>query len=69
MNIDQDLLKREDELENRKYPKPTVDEPSLEQLESWLFDTGCDATDGCWIEHDGICEHGHPSWFLKLGLI
>ena len=28
-----------------------------------------EATDGCVIEPDGVCEHGHPSWLLELGLI
>lgn len=51
------------------YPKPTEDEPDDDQLEDWLYDSVCEATDGCTIEPDGICEHGHPSWFLQLGLI
>ena len=44
-------------------------EPDMETLEDWLMDSGCEATDGCWVEHDGHCPHGKPSWFLKLGLI
>jgi hypothetical protein len=32
-------------------------------------DSACEATDGCWVEPDGYCEHGCPSWLLKLGLI
>ena len=24
---------------------------------------------GCKVEADGTCEHGHPSWLLKLGYI
>ena len=44
-------------------------EPDFETLEEWLMDSGCEATDGCWVEHDGHCPHGKPSWFLKLGLI
>lgn len=53
-----------------KWPEPTTDEPDLETLESWMFeDGGCEATDGCWVEPDGVCQHGHPSWFLRLGLI
>ncbi len=32
--------------------------------EGWAY-----ATDGCHVEPDGICPHGHPSWLLRLGLI
>lgn len=53
-----------------KWPEPTTDEPDLETLEDWMVDDGgCEATDGCWVEPDGRCPHGHPSWFVKLGLI
>lgn len=24
---------------------------------------------GCKVEADGVCEHGHSSWLLKLGYI
>lgn len=51
------------------WPAPTADEPDLETLEEQDADGGCDATDGCWVEPDGTCEHGHPSWMLRLGLI
>ena len=51
------------------YPDPKEPEPPLEQLQEWQNDTGCESTDGCWVEHDGVCEHGYPSWFLHLGLI
>ena len=51
------------------YPKPTTETPSIEELEEWMWDSGCEATDGCWVEPDGTCEHGHPSWLLRMGLI
>ena len=52
------------------WPEPTVDEPDFETLENWMIeDGGCEATDGCWVEPDGTCPHGHPSWFLVLGLV
>jgi hypothetical protein len=44
-------------------------QPSVRQLKEWLADGGCEATDGCWVEPDGRCEHGKPSWLLALGLI
>ncbi len=49
--------------------KPTDPEPELEQLEEWTFDSIVEATDGCRVEPDGECEHGHVSWLLYLELI
>lgn len=43
--------------------------PDLETLLAWEEEGGCEATDGCWVEPDGVCSHGHPSWLLELGLI
>jgi len=52
-----------------KYPKPTEPEPSEEQLQEWVLDSICEATDGCTVEPDGTCEHGHVSWLIYLGLM
>jgi hypothetical protein len=44
--------------------------PSLQELQRQVEeDGGCEATDGCFVEPDGTCEHGQPSWLLALGLI
>jgi hypothetical protein len=44
--------------------------PSLLELQRQVEeDGGCEATDGCFVEPDGTCEHGQPSWLLALGLI
>ena len=44
--------------------------PSLEELQRQLEeDSGCEAIDGCYVEPDGTCDHGQPSWLLALGLI
>lgn len=51
------------------WPIPTVEEPDEEQLEAWLMDDVCEATDGCLVEVDGTCPHGHPSWLLRMGLV
>lgn len=51
------------------WPEPTEDEPTIEQLTEWSLGGGCQATDGCWIEPDGVCMHGYPSWLLYKGLI
>lgn len=51
------------------WPAPTTDQPDLTTLEDWLLDGEVEATDGCIVEPDGTCEHGHPSWLLRLGVI
>lgn len=50
-------------------PVPTVPEPSFEQLMEWEAEGYCEATDGCHVEADGTCPHGHRSWLLHLGYI
>jgi hypothetical protein len=47
----------------------TVAPPAADQLEEWLSEGGAEATDGCWVESDGICPHGHSSWLRVLGLV
>jgi hypothetical protein len=45
-------------------------QPSVEELWDWVDEYDkCQATDGCWCEPDGGCEHGYPSWLVELGLI
>lgn len=51
------------------WPEPTEEEPGLEQPEEWVFDSVCEATDGCPTEPDGVCPHGYPSWLLYMGLV
>jgi hypothetical protein len=54
----------------KKYPEPTTDPPNDETIENWIMDVEMpEATDGCTIEPDGTCHHGHPSWLIRLGLI
>lgn len=55
-------------LQGEKH-KATEKRPSLRKMESWMNDGVAEATDGCRVEPDGICEHGHSSWFLVLGMI
>ena len=43
--------------------------PDLEMLREWGNDGGSEALDGCWVEPDGYCEHGYPSWLIALGMI
>ena len=47
----------------------TNDPPSMDTIEEWTWEGYCEATDGCIVEPDGTCEHGHPSWLIELGLI
>lgn len=51
------------------WPEPTVEQPELDQLMQWADEDACEATDGCWVEVDGECPHGHPSWLLYLGYV
>jgi hypothetical protein len=47
----------------------SLDAPDLQTLMEWMDEGVCEATDGCLVEPDGHCSHGHPSWLLELGLI
>lgn len=51
------------------YPKPTKKEPTTDTMIKWENNGVAKATDGCKVEPDGLCSHGHPSWLLVLGLI
>ena len=51
------------------WPVPTVEEPDEDQLEAWMIDDICEASDGCIVEPDGVCPHGHPSWLRRMGLV
>lgn len=48
------------------YFSPTVEEPDVDTLLEWEAEGECEATDGCWVEIDGQCKHGHVSWFRYL---
>lgn len=55
-----------------KHPDaiPVGKPPSVATLEKWENERGgCKALDGCWVEPDGRCPHGLPSWMLALGYI
>ena len=45
--------------------------PDVETLIAWEAEGGCEAAcpHHCWVEADGTCTHGNPSWLIKLGLI
>jgi hypothetical protein len=50
---------------------PELEPPDIQTLIEWEAEGGCEAACpyGCWVEPDGHCPHGNPSWLLKLGLI
>ena len=50
-------------------PKKATKPPSIATMQRWMMDGVAKATDGCRVEPDGRCEHGKPSWLLKMGLI
>jgi hypothetical protein len=43
--------------------------PTLATMERWSDNGIARATDGCRVEPDGTCPHGHKSWLLVLGCI
>ncbi len=51
------------------WPEPLEEDPTHEDLMRWTVDSVVDATDGCQVEPDGVCVHGHPSWLLREGLV
>lgn len=52
-----------------KRHKPTTARPDAEKLAEWEEQGVCEATDGCAVEPDGTCEHGHTSWMRVLEMI
>jgi hypothetical protein len=59
---------REPRADGLRHPV-TGERPSLAEVEEWLSEGGAEATDGCWVEPDGVCPHGHQSWLRLMGLI
>lgn len=57
--------KREDGIRHRATKKA----PSMATLERQSSNGIVAATDGCKVEPDGVCSHGHASWLLAMGLI
>ncbi len=49
--------------------KATTKAPSLKTMEKWSYNGIARATDGCKVEPDGKCPHGHNSWLIVAGVI
>jgi hypothetical protein len=43
--------------------------PSQRTMYKWSEEGIARATDGCRVEPDGTCPHGHLSWLVVLGLM
>jgi hypothetical protein len=43
--------------------------PPPQELLEGMEEGGCETPDGCWVEPDGTCQHGYPSWLIILGMI
>lgn len=43
--------------------------PDDDKIADMLCDEGCETPCGCWVEQDGRCKHGNPSWLRVLGMI
>ena len=55
--------------EDKIHHMATKPRPSVRVMEKWVMDGVARATDGCKVEPDGKCKHGHSSWLLALGII
>ena len=42
--------------------------PCTSELEEMMFDGVVTTPDGCEVEPDGECPHGHKSWLILLGI-
>ena len=49
--------------------KATTKRPSIKTMMRWMDEGVAKATDGCRVEPDGECPHGHMSWIKRLGYI
>ena len=70
MRDDADLIQQKLS-EQETAVEPRLEPPDIETLMAWEAEGGCEAAcpHHCWIEPDGTCIHGNPSWLLKLRLI
>lgn len=64
MLTDKELVEHEEKVDY-------LEEPSIKKMETWMRKGRAKARcpHGCWVEPDGVCQHGNPSWLLYLGYI
>jgi hypothetical protein len=64
------IKKLEGILESNAWPEPTIEPPSMQEVQSWIdHDGSCQTSDGCHAEPDGVCAHRHPSWLVRWAMI
>jgi len=51
------------------FPIPTAPRPTDDDLETQVHEGIVQATDGCPVEPDGTCPHGHPSWLVNMEIL
>jgi hypothetical protein len=74
MRDDADLIQQRlcaSSAEAEKGAEARFEPPDIETLIAWEAEGGCEAAcpHHCWVEPDGRCTHGNPSWLLRMGLI
>ena len=68
--LDQRMLDAIDVHDPSTFPGGQYPTPSVDELYSMMVGTiDTETTDGCIVEPDGVCEHGHPSWLVVLRYI
>ena len=55
--------------EERQEEREWANSLSFEEIEEYVYDSVCDAYDGCRVEPDGICSHGYSSPLLLLDIM
>ena len=65
----QALMESEQEDDVYEADGVEVERPDDETLGEWIYDGVAEALDGCQVEPDGTCPHGHVSWLIALGII
>ena len=59
-----------DRRDRTTYKEPTIEPPEPAKLMRDELSYGqVEATDGCMVEPDGQCVHGHVSWLLYWGMV
>ena len=49
---------------NNHNPKSDISQKTIQE---WIYNGICPAKDGCLVELDGYCPHGHPSLLIEIG--
>ena len=50
-------------------PSAVMAVPGTLTLRRWMEEGRARATDECRVAVDGVCEHGHPSWLVTMGMV